>query len=268
MEITQGVRISKMGGDFVKDEKGVIYLIDVCRLHSEVIEVEKPASPERRTPVIYPVYDERALEQESEKRKEHVNFLVNMMKEKYANAKKDANFEIPFGREYEEDLSDKVFSFLYPEMPVKLSTILKTNTKHAEFKRVVDNILIKNDFRRKTRKYIGLPTEEDNPPAEAIQEQRTLINFNERPSVERGGSLTTRRAPKENSFLEYSTSERTLPSIGHVELNRSISKGRIVYQPVDAKEKKGERTNSTPSLRKVVRGVGLKHRYFIENFSY
>jgi len=133
------------------------------------------------------------------------------------------------------------------------------------FKRVFDNILVKTNFKRKIRKpekFIDLPTEGDQAPENNTQEQQPFVNFIPRLSQGRGGSVTARKGPRDNSFLEYSNSaEKTLTSIGHVELNRSISKGRIVYQPVDpAKDKAVTRTHSQPSLRKVVRGVGLKHR--------
>jgi hypothetical protein len=168
LELIYSVKVLKMGGDFVKDESGLIWLNNISRVQFKNLTINtKDDGRPRNLDNLIRMEDEK-VSQELEKhfkdleRREAVKLINNIMQQHFENMKKNAGLDFAEAY-YEDDISDEVFSKIHPDAPFKLSDLLKSKLTYSEIK----EFIIKNSAQLgKHNKYfydgksVKLPTKE------------------------------------------------------------------------------------------------------------
>ena len=258
METIQGFRILRMGADFVKDRNGAIWLVNICRLQFQSLPNKGKNAIQTRgmsllgLDVVQRIPEELPDITEDSERKEEVDFLVNMMKSKYEEAKITYGLAKPPRIDCEDDISNNIFSILYPEIPVKLSTILEISTKHEDLFPIVEKFVRKaNHFRNpgKTPQDVNITIEEDRNKQKTFRGNK---NINKSKSKENLSPFPGKRIRRRvNFFAPKGGPEQTLPSLEPFETSKEENKSPLLSQPTSPDIK--TRSKSQPVLRKIVR---------------
>ena len=140
LEIVYGIRILKMGGDFLRDDQGIIWLLNISRLQYMHLEVTlKDDAPIRQSDglLMFEGKDGFAQEVEGKYRDlemhETVKLLNNILKQYYENIKRVVKSDIPEAY-YDEGITDELFIRLHPNAPFKLSELLRSSFTYDEIR--------------------------------------------------------------------------------------------------------------------------------------
>ena len=139
--IMHDIKILRMGGDFVSDDTGVMWLINISRLqYQSMISKPKRAHDREMSILGYgagdKVPEETPVITDDYTRQEGIGAVADVLQKKYEELKDDYKFKMKIPN-YQEDISDKAFAEIYPNMQFRLSSLLKANFKHRDLRRVV-----------------------------------------------------------------------------------------------------------------------------------
>lgn len=140
LEIISFVQVQTMVGDFMRDNYGLYWLLNLSKVQytgfagsvrgSQVqfkekdIEVESPAKPQKH----------------DNEKNEAVKEINDIMQQHYVSIVKKLGVEHLTNIEHEDTASDEVFAKIYPGSQMKLSQLVKGNRKYSE----IQEFVIKN----------------------------------------------------------------------------------------------------------------------------
>ena len=143
LEIVYGIRVLKMGADFLKDDLGIIWLLNISRLQYKQLEVAlKDDAPIRQSDGLLMFEGKDGFAQEVEGRyrdvemHETVKLLNNILKQHYENIRRVVKSDIPEAY-YDEGITDELFIRLHPNAPFKLSELLRSSFTYEEIRAFV-----------------------------------------------------------------------------------------------------------------------------------
>ena len=168
LEMVHAVKILKMGGDFVRDETGLVWVVNISRVQFKNLTINtKEDDKPRNLEQLIKLEDEK-VSHELEKhfkdleRREAVKLINNIMQQHFENMKKNIGLDV-VEIYYEDDLSDDVFARIHPDAPFKLSELLKSKLTYQEIKDfIIKNAskLIKHNKYYYDGKNVKLPTKD------------------------------------------------------------------------------------------------------------
>ena len=147
IEVVHSTKILKMGGDFIKDDQGLFWLINISRVQYKLLENNQRTEDIGIKGFVegsnLPHYNSK-LDSSSEdqikysQRKESIDLLNNIMLQYYELLRKPGNeFIRAF---YEDDISDETFIKIHPNAPFRLSELLKSKISFEDIRSfVIDN---------------------------------------------------------------------------------------------------------------------------------
>jgi len=123
------IKVIKMGGDFVRDESGIVWLINLSRVHYEALDVDEEDDLPLKN-MEAPDKDDLAQRLESHykevERTEAIRLLNNILCQHYENIKKYLSGQDLQEVYYEDSLTDEMFLKLHPNSPFGLGDILRS----------------------------------------------------------------------------------------------------------------------------------------------
>ena len=228
LETVSSTKVETMAGEFVKDELGFFWLINLSKLQYQAIESSSPRYVPTKNPDNYLKEENKRLTSELEthykalERKEAVRFLNDIMQQHYDSMKNKMGFKF-VENYYDDNLSDEVFSKIHPDAPFKLSELLKKKLKYEDIRDFVvrnsDNL--KGDKFYRDGKNVGRAVKHQHLTSADQQ-----YGFRET-SQEIGQSLRSRSVQRNSShLLKKSSQDSVLPSartLSHYKIGRSTS---------------------------------------------
>ena len=146
LEAMYCTKILRMGGDFIKDDQGLFWLINISRVQYKVLGNFQRSEDVGMKYLIddsLPNYDNLKSESNPEEelkeseRKESIKLLNNIMLQYYELLRKPGSeFVRAF---YEDDISDEVFAKIHLDAPFRLSELLKSKLSFEDIRNFVIN---------------------------------------------------------------------------------------------------------------------------------
>jgi len=136
------IKITKMGGDFVRDEGGLVWLINISRVQYEALDVDSDDDLPTKN-MEAPDKDDLAQRLESHykevERIEAIRLLNNILCQHYENIKKYLSGQDLQEVYYEDSLTDEIFLKLHPHAPFGLSDILRSRVSFDKIRTFIIN---------------------------------------------------------------------------------------------------------------------------------
>ena len=190
LEIIAGVKILRMAAEFVKDEGGFFWLLNLSDVKH--VSYQQNVREELQIKNVDKLLQEEnnKLSQELEvyyrnlERKEAVKLLNNIMKQHYDAQKKKIGLDDYVESYFNDDISDDLFAKIHPDAPFKLSELLKTKSRYDEIR----EFILKNTGRLQSERHIREGALVVSKPALRSSQNLSLNQFR--------GSLTSRQGSK------------------------------------------------------------------------
>ena len=156
LEIISAVKIQKMSAEFVKDEAGFFWLLNLSDVRH--VSYQQNIREELQIKNVDKLLQEEnnKLSQELEiyyrnlERKEAIKLLNNIMKQHYDAQKKKIGLDDYVESYFNDDISDELFAKIHPDAPFKLSELLKTKSRYDEIR----EFILKNTRRLQSERHI------------------------------------------------------------------------------------------------------------------
>jgi len=136
-----GIQILRMEAEFVMDENGIPWLVNISRVHHKGGPTQiKGEISKTVTNVVKDQNDKLTMELEKHfkelERKEAVKLLNTILQQKYENAKRIHGINM-LEVYYEDDLNDELFAKIHPDAPFRLSDLLRTELSYEQIREYI-----------------------------------------------------------------------------------------------------------------------------------
>lgn len=234
LEIVSSVRVSKMIGDFVKDEFGFYWLINLSKVQYKILSGNGREENQAKNVDAFVKEENSRLTNELEAhyrnigRREAVKLLNDIMQQHYESVKKKVNVKFMVENYYEDNISDEVFAKIHPDAPFKLSDLLRNKLKYEEIR----DFVIRNCGKLQGDQYFrdGSTVSKAVKHSHESEVLRYKINQNE-DSVMRSSSIERGSSPYRNSISKNKLARSSSVDRG---LRRSVSSYRDSVEALDA----------------------------------
>lgn len=191
----------KFVGEFVKDESGFYWLINISRIQYDLLQERNPEDLHMKNVENIVKEENSKLTTELEahyknlERKEAAKLLNDIMQQHYDSMKKNLNFKM-IENYYDDNISDDVFHKIHPDAPFKLSELLRCKIKYEDIR----DFVVKNCDRLRGERYykdgntiskaVKHYHSQDHDPNQSIAIKETSFRSH---SVQRNNSVSYRQ---------------------------------------------------------------------------
>lgn len=269
VQVVHGIKLVKMCGEFVTDAFDVLYLTNVSRLQyqSKGTRLEDENHIKGMS-FLNLETEEQCLQEYNEtlqdlQRKKEVGVLTDLMQKQYENVKKNLGIDDTL-LHHQEDISNNIFSQLYPNAPLKLSMLLKSGPKQANSRHIPSDA----SFKVSSSPFMQDDERQLNGPVRGIHLGMSKITSTAQNSHNSSiiGTLTSRNTIKSRILklrgdlsTDTNRTGKTLPSLGNIDGSTNVIRGPETKIQISKKE--NVRSNSQPNLRKALKFYGITPRY-------
>lgn len=234
LEVISYVKVNKMIGDFVKDEFGFYWLINLSKVQYKILSGTGRDEVQTKNVDAFVKEENSRLTVELEahyrniERREAVKLLNDIMQQHYESIKKKVNLKNLVENYYEDNISDEVFAKIHPDAPFKLSDLLRNKLKYEEIR----DFVIRNCDKLQGDKYFR----DGSTVSKAVKHSHNsdVLKF----KINHNESLYMRSSSieRDGSPLRKSVSKKQLARSSSVDrgLHRSVSTYRESVEALDS----------------------------------
>ena len=260
LDIIHGVRVLKMGGDFIKDDSNIMWLSNISRLQHETVpaKVRDENTVKGMNLIGFDAQHGRFNEEmtqacQNPRSRREIDDLTDDLYQHYETTKMNVGFNYTKAS-YQEELSNIVFTQIHPEAPSKLTNILQANYKRNHYRNTAEGSSnrSKNSSINGTNLRSQLADAYFSSSRQSLQEIKPNNGSNTLNRQNVAGGLRSKRLQNRGIFSENSEiNDRSLPILSLPEIsNQDINKISGSRKSSDNISK--VRASSQPYLQKML----------------